>query len=175
MPLGTPLHWASFARNIVAIDALLDLGADIEAVYNGMDKSTTPLALSVWFADPEIVLYLLAKGADPKIKDSGGRNLLHLISHHLPDRHGQLTHYWYYWIKHGDWEKHVAKMRSIINALVEAGVDLEGTRDNDKAKSTPILMAASEVKMWDAGAICAMLDAGADVSEPRDRVGDTGR
>jgi Ankyrin repeat len=175
MPLGTPLHWACFARNTLAIDTILGLGANINAVYDEMDLSTTPLALAVWFTEPEMVLHLLSKGADASVKDTQGRNLLHLMSHHLPDRHGQLTHYWHYWVRHGNWEKHVHKMRTIVNALVAAGVDLEGTRDNDRAKQTPILLAASTGRIWDAGAICAMLDADADTDGPRDGVGDTSR
>lgn len=139
-----------------------------------MDLSTTPLALAVWFTEPEIVLHLLAKGADGTVKDSSGRNLLHMLSHHLPDRHGHLNHYWHYWIRHGNWGSHLEKMTILVNALVNAGVDLEAVPHNDSAKSTPILLAGYVGRIWDGGAICAMIAAGADVESPRSRTDETG-
>lgn len=66
------------------------------------------------------------------------------------------------------------KMSLLVDALVNAGVDLEAVPHNEGVKSTPILQAASTSRIWDGGAICAMLAAGADVESPRDRVGDTG-
>jgi hypothetical protein len=173
LPLGTPLHWAVFTCNTFAVDVLVKLGADIDATYHNADASTTPLALAAWFGESEVVSHLLSKGADGKVRDAQDRNILHFISNHLPDRHGALTHYWYYWIRHGNWEKHAKKMTELINALIEGGADLEGVANNDRGKTTHIILAAT-ARVWDGGAICAMLGAFADVNEAKKLVGDTG-
>lgn len=171
--MGTPLHWAAFSRNKTAMKVLLDLGADINAVYHNSDASTTPLALAAWSAEPDVVQFLLSYGADGKLKDSKGRNTLHYMTNYVPDLHGYLPHAWHYWIRHGNWDEHLEKMIDLANLLTDAGADVEA-RDESYPPSTPIVIASS-LGVWDGAAICALLNIGADIEDARGASGDSGR
>ncbi|KAF4770342.1 hypothetical protein HAV15_012800 [Penicillium sp. str.  len=171
LPHGSPLHWACFFRNMTAVDALISLGANVNAVYHGSDPSTTPLSLAAYFGEPMIAKYLISHGADGALLDSMGRNNLHGITKYFPDRHGYLSHHWHYWIRHGTWEHHLAQIADLVNILVEAGADINA-KDKGKPCLTPIA-AAADRGCWDGGMICALLDAGADLGESILTTGDT--
>ncbi|OGE52472.1 hypothetical protein PENARI_c010G05200 [Penicillium arizonense] len=163
LPHGTPSHWACFFRNMTAMDALISLGANVNAVYHGQDSSTTPLALAAYFGETTIAKYLISHGADGTLFDSMKRNTLHGITKYFPDRHGYLPHHWHYWIRHGTWENHLAQMIDLVKALVKAGADINA-KDKGYPSLTPIA-AAADAGVWDGGMICALLDSGADLSE----------
>ncbi|KAJ5186675.1 hypothetical protein N7449_011439 [Penicillium cf. viridicatum] len=147
LPHGSPLHWACFFRNMTAIDALISLGANINAVYHGSDPSTTPLSLAAYFGEPMIAKYLTSHGADGALLDSMGRNNLHGITKYFPDRHGYLRHHWHYWIRHGTWEHYLAQIADLVNILVEAGAEINA-KDKGKPYLTPIA-AAADRGCWD--------------------------
>ncbi|KAJ5380590.1 uncharacterized protein N7496_003018 [Penicillium cataractarum] len=171
LPHGTPLHWACFFRNMAAMDALLSLGANINACYHGLDASSTPLALTAYFGEPEIARYLISHGADGTLLDSMGRNTLHAITKYFPDRHGYLPYHWHYWIRHGPWEQHLTNMTDLVQVLIEAGADINA-KDKGYPPLTPIA-AAADLGVWDGGMICALLNAGADLKESILSAGDT--
>ncbi|KAJ5908339.1 hypothetical protein N7495_001021 [Penicillium taxi] len=171
LPHGTPLHWACFFRNMVAIKALISLGANVDAIYYGSDASSTPLSLAAYFGELEISKYLISHGADGTLLDSIGRNTLHSITKYFPERHGYLPHCWHYWIRHGTWDNHLVQMENLVKVLIDAGADINAKDKNDY--STPIL-AAADLGVWDGGLICALLAAGADLKESSlSRAGDT--
>ncbi|KAJ5168573.1 uncharacterized protein N7482_004167 [Penicillium canariense] len=171
LPHGTPFHWACFFRNMTAMDALLSLGVNINAVYHGSDSSTTPLALAAYTGESAIAKYLMSHGADGTLRDSIGRNTLHAITKYFPDRHGYLPHHWHYWIRHGTWEDHLAQMTDLVQVLVDAGADINA-KDKGYPYLTPIA-AAADLGIWDGAMICALLEAGADLKESTLAGGDT--
>ena len=172
LPMGTPLHWAAFARNTSAMEVLLELGADINATYHNSDAATTPLGLACWYGDAVIVRYLLAHGADGKVKDARGRNTLHMMSFHQPEHHGHLRQAWHYWIRHGRWDEHLQQMTELVGSLIQGGASIED-RDGVYPRTTPVVR-ASEGGVWNGGAVCALIAAGADVDGPRGASKDTG-
>jgi hypothetical protein len=155
------------------MEVLLDLGADINATYHGFDAGTTPLALAAWYGEVEVVRFLLFKGADGKAKDLKGRNTLHCMTFHLPERHGSLHYAWHYWIRHGNWDEHLQQMTELVKLLTEGGADIEAL-GQVYPRRTPIMM-ASEAGVWDGGATCALLNLGADVNDARGAEGNTGK
>lgn len=60
----TPLHWAASSNDVVAIDALLDAGADIEAT-GAIFTGGAPLSDAVVFANWEAARRLVERGARP--------------------------------------------------------------------------------------------------------------
>jgi ankyrin repeat protein len=148
---------------MTAINALMSLGANINAVYHGSDPSTTPLALAAYFGEPTIAEHLISQGADGTLLDSKGRNTLHGITKYFPDRHGYLRHHWHYWIRHGAWNNHLVQLGKLVKVLIEAGADVN-TKDKGYPCLTPIA-AAAESGSWDGGMICALLDAGANLDD----------
>ncbi|PYI03195.1 hypothetical protein BO78DRAFT_399965 [Aspergillus sclerotiicarbonarius CBS 121057] len=171
LPMGTPFHWATFAHSTLAMEILLELGADINAIYHNSDDATTPLGLACWYGDAGIVQYLLSNGANGKAKDSRGRNMLHLMSFHQPEHHGHLRQAWHHWIRHGTWDEHLQQMTQLVTSLVKEGADIED-RDDVYPRTTPIVR-ASEGGVWSGGAICALLAAAADADAPRGASKDT--
>ncbi|PKX95998.1 ankyrin repeat protein [Aspergillus novofumigatus IBT 16806] len=171
LPHGTPLHWACFFRNMAALEALISLGANVNASYHASDASTTPLFLTAYFGEPSLARYLISHGADGSLVDSMGRNTLHGITKYFPERHGYLPHHWHYWIRHGNWEQHLNQMTELVKILVGAGADLNA-KDKGYPPLTPVA-AAADSGVWDGGVICALLDARADLSESVLSAGDT--
>lgn len=172
MPLGTPLHWACFARNKRAMEVLLELGADINATYHGSDAGTTSLSLAAWYGEVDVAQFLLSKGADGNARDSKGRNALHHMTFHLPEWHGCLPHAWHYWVRHGNWDEHLQQMTELAKSLIEGGAEIDA-RDLVYPRHTPVVLASS-LGVWDGGATCALLGIGADVNGSRGSSGDTG-
>ncbi len=62
----TPLHWAASSDDVVALDALLDLGADIESPGSVIGGGT-PLSDAVAFGQWQAARRLVARGACPAI------------------------------------------------------------------------------------------------------------
>ncbi|KAK2749483.1 hypothetical protein FQN57_006417, partial [Myotisia sp. PD_48] len=158
LPFGTPLHWAAFSSNRDAMEALLSLGADINATYHDTGASTTALALSAWQGNLEVVEFLLSRGANSCMKDEDNGNILHHLSDNFPERHGYMMPHWYYWLQHGSSSNHLQVMKRMIRALVDSGVEFEARRQK-AMKFTPLRYASDQGY---AGIVCALLDLGAD-------------
>lgn len=74
----TPLHWAASSNDVAAIDALLDLGADIEAT-GAIFTGGTPLSDAVVFANWAAARSLVARGARPTWWQAGALGMLDLV------------------------------------------------------------------------------------------------
>lgn len=158
-PLGTPFHWAAFARSKLAMENLLSLGADVDSTYEDGDAASTALAQVVYHGDVLVVKYLLEKGADAQAKDSRGRNLLHLMSFWDGDD-GKLAGKFDSWVRHGNWEHRLQASQDVVQLLVGAGIDIE-CRTETYGNLTPLLQ-ASVAPFESEHVICALLSAGAD-------------
>ena len=71
----TPLHWAASSDDVVALDALLDHGADIEATGAVIDGGT-PLADAVAFATWNAARRLIERGAQATIWQAAALGLM---------------------------------------------------------------------------------------------------
>lgn len=134
-PFGTPLHWAS-------VDALLDLGADINGVdSNHENEAQTALNMAAYRGDNEIMKYLLKKGADPRKTRVQGRTPFHMMTYNSSNR---LFGFWkgfQSWVCNGSFETHLYEVRECELATQEAGRELDRRRDS--AGNTPLLDAAN--------------------------------
>ena len=158
-PIGTPLHWACFARSSTAISVLLELGADVDALDDDNDdQAQTPLAMAMYRGDSRIVQLLLHYGADSRRVDGVGRSPLHMLA--LDDGQNRLfrlrkTMMWRCY--HGEEANHLKEVRGCIAAVVQAGGDLEHKRRNGQTA----MQDALEYK--DGGIVMALIEAGANV------------
>ena len=75
----TPLHWAASSNDVVAIDALLDLGADIEAA-GAIFTGGAPLSDAVVFANWEAARRLVARGARPTWWQGAALGMLDVVT-----------------------------------------------------------------------------------------------
>jgi ankyrin repeat protein len=164
-PYGTPLHWASAARNFAAMQVLLRSGAAIDAPCFNNHPHSTALSLAVHFGDVKLVSFLISMGANPHVMDPKQRTLLHRLSYRLPELHGSHPHQWHYWIRHGPWEEHKKRMSEMVELLLRAGLSLEAY-SNTIPPLTPVLTAAGS-DLNNGGAINALVSAGADINNAR--------
>jgi hypothetical protein len=74
----TPLHWAASCDDIDALDALVDAGADIEAV-GAVLGGGTPLADACGFGQWQAARRLVERGATTRLKDAAALGLLDRI------------------------------------------------------------------------------------------------
>lgn len=79
----TPLHWASSSGDIALIDALLDLGADIDA--KGGVIAETPLSDARAFLQIHAAQRLVARGAKVSLQDAATLGLLGTVKQHYED------------------------------------------------------------------------------------------
>jgi hypothetical protein len=75
----TPLHWAASSNDVAAIDALLDLGADIEAT-GAIFTGGAPLSDAVVFANWEAARRLVQRGARPMWWQGAALGMLDLVT-----------------------------------------------------------------------------------------------
>jgi hypothetical protein len=75
----TPLHWAASSNDVVAIDALLDLGADIEAA-GAIFTGGAPLSDAVVFANWEAARRLVERGARPTWWQGAALGMLDVVT-----------------------------------------------------------------------------------------------
>ncbi len=73
----TPLHLAVFGREPEAARALLEHGADIEALSTGPIARVRPLATAAFVGSTELAALLLDAGADVNGRSEGGFTALH--------------------------------------------------------------------------------------------------
>lgn len=71
----TPLHWAASSDDVLALDTLIDYGADLEAT-GGVIGGGTPLADAVAFGTWNAARRLIARGAHPTIWQAAALGLM---------------------------------------------------------------------------------------------------
>jgi ankyrin repeat protein len=76
--METPLHWAASSNDVVAADALLDAGADIEAT-GAIFTGGAPLSDAVVFANWEAARRLVARGAQPTWWQAAALGMLDVV------------------------------------------------------------------------------------------------
>jgi ankyrin repeat protein len=162
-PQGTPIHWAAFARSCSAIDVLLQSGALVDELDAHDDPhAQTALSMATYRGDSMVVKHLLSRGADPCRLDGTGCSPAHMMAissrkNRLLDMSNALR----WWVYHGSWENHFAKLTECARALVAFGADLDiQTRGSDTGSTltTPVLDAAGDKNP---GALLALITAGA--------------
>ena len=72
----TPLHFAAFAGNLGVARALLDAGADVNAVAENPFRNT-PLQVSILTEQVDLARLLLSRGGDVKARQEKGFTALH--------------------------------------------------------------------------------------------------
>ncbi len=75
----TPLHWAASSNDVVAIDTLLDLDADIEAT-GAIFTGGAPLSDAVVFANWEAARRLVERGARPTWWQGAALGMLDVVT-----------------------------------------------------------------------------------------------
>lgn len=158
-PIGTPFHWACFARCWAAMNVLLKLGTEVDGLdAEDDDQAQTPLAMAMYRGDSEVVAFLLNHGADPRRVDGKGRSPLHMLAlDYGQNRLFRLKKTMWWRCFHGTEANHINEIRQCAVALVRAGGDLECRRRNNQ---TP-LQDALETK--DGAVVMALVELGADV------------
>jgi hypothetical protein len=78
----TPLHWAASSNDVEALDALLDAGADIEAL-GAVIAGGTPLDDAVAFAQWQTAWRLVERGAHTSLFNAAGLGLVGRVRDHL--------------------------------------------------------------------------------------------
>lgn len=169
-PFGTPLHWAALTRSFKAIDALLSLGADINAVDSKVENSAqTALAMAARRGDSEVVRYLLKRGASAKVVDGIGRNPFHMMAVDYATSN-RLYRFWdgfESWVYNGSYENHLHEVWECVHAILEAGGDLNGRKGTAaRLGNTPLIDASDAANCVVA---LALLEAGANANciDPR--------
>jgi len=70
------LHWAALGGYCVNVEALLDAGANIDALNNGLNS---PLLLAAIAGNADIFIFLVERGADVSMRNLKDRDALFLI------------------------------------------------------------------------------------------------
>lgn len=164
-PLGTPLHWAVSAHSAKAVNVLLALGADIDALdLPEGDNGQSALVMAIYRNDADMVELLLSKGARADWTDKNGRNLVHMMVSNFPmrSREFDLPRCVWSWVNHGSCQNQVAQLKRCLAAVQAHGVQINMRADKFEThllSQTPLLDA---VDSRDVCAIIALIDAGAD-------------
>lgn len=92
----TALHWAASNNDVVLLNTLLDLGANINAPGGVIDE--TPLADARAFLQIEAALRLIARGAEATLQDLSTLGLLDRVKEHYqefcPTQHDTSCAFW---------------------------------------------------------------------------------
>jgi ankyrin repeat protein len=80
----TPLHWAASSDDVVALEALLDSGADIDAP-GAVIGGGSPLADATAFAQWDAARRLVERGARTSLFDAAALGLLPRLRRHLDE------------------------------------------------------------------------------------------
>ena len=157
-PFGTPLHWAVAARSRAAACTLLENGADIDAFDfpEAETNALTALSLVVYRHDADMVEFLIDKGADCKIIDGKGRNLIHLLVANDSTLAFRLPRSIWSWVTHGSQDSHIREFKRCLLAIQSTGAQLDQRRNESQ---TPLVDA---VEREDACATLLLLELGAD-------------
>lgn len=79
---NTPLTRGVSSGKLEVVEILFDLPSHVPDIESRNGEGYSPLLLAVDLGHYEIAEYLVAKGADPKKKNSEGRSILHLTALH---------------------------------------------------------------------------------------------
>ncbi|OTB00298.1 hypothetical protein M426DRAFT_26733 [Hypoxylon sp. CI-4A] len=160
-PYGTPLHWACNIGSVPAAEALLNLGAHIDAADAPEDvRSHTPLALAMYRADPTMVSLLADHGADPNLADTKGFTPLHMLAGDalLVNRNINFSKPFFRWCSHGSYERNMEETRKCLTLIRDHGADLDSRCKEDRTALIDAIVS------HDAAAVLALLEAGADAN-----------
>ena len=162
-PIGSPIHWACFARSIPAIQALIQAGVDVNELDSETDNNAqTPLGMAMYRGDLEVVSFLLQCGANASRVDGGNRNPLHMLAlDSFQNRLFRIPKRLYWWCNHGAPDLHAEIVLKCVNLVVAAGGDINARRNPNQHGNTPLLDA---IQAKDGGVALALLQAGADAS-----------
>ncbi|THX34461.1 hypothetical protein D6D12_00776 [Aureobasidium pullulans] len=163
-PLGTPLHWAVFARSHVAVKCLIESGADVNMPLADWHPAGSPLQQAAYRGDTQTVKLLLRLKADPSLKHTKAQNFLHLLSS-VPEGTLFPSPELQRWVRCGSWEESLEALTIVVQDLVAAGVDLE-LKSTAWDQPTPLLQAVANGN--DVVAL-ALLKNGANVEGNPDR------
>ncbi|KAL8678627.1 MAG: hypothetical protein Q9186_005017 [Xanthomendoza sp. 1 TL-2023] len=158
-PLGTPLHWAVAARLRRAIDILLQLYANINAldlIYG--DDGQSALAMAIYRNDADMVECLYAKGASTSWIGSKGRNIIHImvLASDRLNREFRLPRCIWSWVNHGPYRNRLQQLERCLQAVQTKGVQINLRRDRFQ---TPLVDA---VEAGNTYATLILIRAGAD-------------
>jgi ankyrin repeat protein len=115
----TALHWAASADDLEALDALLDAGADIEAM-GAVITGGTPLADAVVFAQWHAARRLVERGATMTIWQAAALGQIDAVQRELDTGHHDARE-----ITNACWNACRGGQVVVAQLLVAAGADLE--------------------------------------------------
>ena len=162
-PIGSPIHWACFARSFLAIRALLQAGVDVDELDSEPNnEGQTSLGMAMYRGDAEVASFLLQCGANPNRVDGDGRNPMHMLALSIfQNRLFRLPKCLYWWCNHGAQDTHTELVSKCVNLVVAAGGDINARSGQSQYGNTPLLDA---IESRDGGVTLALLKAGADAS-----------
>ena len=112
----TPLHWAASSDDVAVLDALLDLGARIDAP-GGVIPPGTPLADAVAFAQWNAARRLVERGAPAGLGEAAALGLVDELDRHLAgDVRREEIHRAFWMACHGG-------QHGVAEGLLERGAD----------------------------------------------------
>lgn len=130
----TPLMFAIELRNMIAIDALLKLNADVN--YQDVESHICALHLACGIGNANLIKKLLENSGNPYLKSRGGNSALHWLALNNKD-----------------------DMNSLLSILVHTNYLININLKNDNGQ-TPLMLAAMKNKQ---NMIKALLDNGASL------------
>lgn len=158
-PLGTPMHWAVGARSKKAVDILLQLQADIDAldVLEG-DGGQSALGMAMKRNDADMVEHLFSRGANVGWIGCQGRNIIHMLvlDPERLNREFRLPRCVWSWVNHGSSQNRLHQLKRCLDIAHTNGVQIDLRRDGSQ---TPLVDAVVDD---DSCATLALIRAGAD-------------
>ena len=73
-----PLHLACELGNLPIAELLLENGADIDAIVEGLNWKWTPLNIAVWIKNTSITKLLLKNGCKINVRNHEGQTVLEM-------------------------------------------------------------------------------------------------
>ncbi|KAG8528972.1 uncharacterized protein KY384_006661 [Bacidia gigantensis] len=167
-PLGTPLHWATFARRPSTCDILLSLGSHVNHLDVPQDQkyntAFTSISVAAFNGDSRMLGHLLSRSADPSAQTGQTHDAIHLLASsassygHTRKFPLALKH----WILHGSWEAHLSELTTCVKLLMDSGVDLNSpTTGSSSIHCLTPIGEASTFDTTNGGALIALLRGGA--------------
>jgi len=137
----TALHWAALGGYCVSVEALLDAGANIDPLNNGLNS---PLLLAAIAGNADIFIFLVERGADVLLRNLKDRDALFLIVMYANNNRG---------------------VQVMVDILIARGLSVDLC---DSSGSSPLHECAS---LHLAHSVDMLVAAGADVNLPHARSG----
>ncbi len=137
----TALHWAALTGNCVNVASLLDAGANIDALNNGLNS---PLLMAAAAGHADVFIFLVERGADVFLRNLKDRDALYLI----------------FIYAHSN-----SSVQVMLDILLTKGVELDLC---DSSGASPLHVCAS---LGLPHAIDLLIACGANVNQPHERSG----